>query len=103
RHLHHPSTSALFPYTTLFRSQAFLIDETFLVVPEQAIPPALIRASSTSFPAIEPSLRCLCARHNVSRRMLKSDSSNAPSVVPGQDRKSTRLNSSHRTISYAVF
>src|SRR5207248_8265626 len=28
---------------------------------------------------------------------------NAALVTPGQDRKSTRLNSSHRTISYAVF
>src|SRR5437867_9388768 len=75
-----PPRSTLFPYTTLFRSQAETGDyalffrkaaveitfeeKTYLVVPQAAIL-VLVRGK--------------------------------------QDRKSTRLNSSHRTISYAVF
>src|SRR5438132_7913639 len=74
-----PPRSTLFPYTTLFRS----------------------RPGSTN-PA-EPD-------ESGSRRSRRPDrpaggSSPAPRPLParGEDRKSTRLNSSHTVISYAVF
>src|SRR5581483_12424566 len=60
-----PPTSPLFPYTTLFRSQA-----------GPGLPPQLPIAPPAPAPA---------------------------PTAPAPDRKSTRLNSSHANISYAVF
>src|SRR5437762_6272272 len=68
-----PPTSTLFPYTTLFRSDYF--------------PPA------------DDSYRKRLAPKG--HRVLVHVSNFRPEVR--QDRKSTRLNSSHRCISYAVF
>src|SRR5207302_8499540 len=70
-----PPRSTLFPYTTLFRSLLCLF--------------AIFLAISTALSGQSPSTR-------------------QPSVaagwrVEGEDRKSTRLNSSHVKISYAVF
>src|SRR5437867_109740 len=47
----------------------------------------------------EPSLRA----HSNASGWIARASSSRPSTTRGPDRKSTRLNSSHRTISYAVF
>src|SRR5690349_24086912 len=69
-----PPRSTLFPYTTLFRS---------------------ISRSSGQLPR-RP--RGPCSAWNSSRRCLPSASTAAIT-----DRKSTRLNSSHVEISYAVF
>src|SRR5207248_7567239 len=91
-----PPTSTLFPYTTLFRSAPWEVLET----DKQAAIPQ---------PLPEPGPR---SRH----RWLSGSADDGidgqssaelrsiPTVLHGgQDRKSTRLNSSHRTISYAVF
>src|SRR5258705_6074238 len=86
-----PPRSTLFPYTTLFRS-----------------PPRLRRRRlRRSTPALPPRprplawLACLaCARGDAPRRMGTRIS---PPLVSDRDRKSTRLNSSHLGISYAVF
>src|SRR5699024_12600390 len=74
-----PPTSTLFPYTTLFRS-CFL--------------PPLPRCFDSWRPALPPSdlLPLPTATQTDSRPQSAS-----------QDRKSTRLNSSHVSISYAVF
>src|SRR5947208_11376518 len=69
-----PPRSTLFPYTTLFRSQAFLHQRS----PGPGCRPCAMSTLSVSF-----------------RRR------NATSCLT--DRKSTRLNSSHQIISYAVF
>src|SRR5256885_5301313 len=73
-----PPRSTLFPYTTLFRSD----------------PPA-------------PGGRGgLLSRRDVQPRRLLSDGAGQPAQLPALyagDRKSTRLNSSHLVISYAVF
>src|SRR5437763_9486833 len=69
-----PPRSTLFPYTTLFRSR---IEQEFG------------RAFFASMLAPETSIRRLA-------RLLDG-------ADRGPDRKSTRLNSSHRCISYAVF
>src|SRR5258708_10444296 len=82
-----PPRSTLFPYTTLFRSQASDTDA----------------ARQSSFDG---------SLHEVAREERKRDRhidlSNAAFVAGSNltislDRKSTRLNSSHQIISYAVF
>src|SRR2546427_6525399 len=61
-----PPRSTLFPYTTLFRSEAAGISKTDLL-------------------------------------LVQSKDNTRPPIVDSVDRKSTRLNSSHSQISYAVF
>src|SRR5437773_8381876 len=85
-----PPRSTLFPYTTLFRSRA-----------RGLAGPALPHDRGT--------------RREAGRDLQSGGSKLRPHVVDparadgrvhgarGQDRKSTRLNSSHITISYAVF
>src|SRR2546422_1839278 len=75
-----PPRSTLFPYTTLFRSrdqQGALRDRG----------PARV-GPARGRPLLQPREEGLLRRH---------------AVLPRQDRKSTRLNSSHGYISYAVF
>src|SRR2546427_6198751 len=82
-----PPRSTLFPYTTLFRS----------------------RARVTEQPPEAPHARVAVARQEHESRALAEQQAAAPAVegphaVPRErDRKSTRLNSSHSQISYAVF
>src|SRR5688572_31358939 len=68
-----PPRSTLFPYTTLFRS---VLKQASAALVQNSTPPVL------------PDTRCVGA---------------AQLPLRGQDRKSTRLNSSHSQISYAVF
>src|SRR5256885_9972601 len=72
-----PPRSTLFPYTTLFRSE-------------------------------QPAVRDRLLRHLARQCGRRAAQSNVPhagisSLRQGRDRKSTRLNSSHLVISYAVF
>src|SRR2546427_7873977 len=78
-----PPRSTLFPYTTLFRSLEYLVvvSDTFLVSL------CLFRAG------LEGSDLALAFFLNLMLAALGTD----------LDRKSTRLNSSHSQISYAVF
>src|SRR3989442_9711900 len=72
-----PPRSTLFPYTTLFRS-----DLIFVAVPSSGIQAAIAELS----------------------RQGVTPSAGVVSLTKGLvDRKSTRLNSSHVRISYAVF
>src|SRR3712207_6846507 len=73
-----PPRSTLIPYTTLFRSAS---------VPTASTMPVNIRFH----PSIRPDL-IDCDRHQLGHRQFEA-----------ADRKSTRLNSSHANISYAVF
>src|SRR5438034_3840040 len=87
-----PPISTLFPYTTLFRSR--LLASLFYLVREREIP--IIKNTKEFRPA--PRGNCF---------QVRSCSNNIESV-PAKfeqeiDRKSTRLNSSHTVISYAVF
>src|SRR3712207_9378833 len=78
-----PPRSTLFPYTTLFRSLRNSVPEE-----RQPTVDKLVGA----------------VRHAAqSRRRLMVDISPPDLSGPGLDRKSTRLNSSHANISYAVF
>src|SRR5205814_9855892 len=88
--IHHPSRSTLFPYTTLFRSLA--MGEAARLVTDVFEPEF-----------IDINFGCpvkKVVRRNGGSGCLK-DLSLVESVI--RDRKSTRLNSSHLGISYAVF
>src|SRR5256885_7985781 len=86
-----PPRSTLFPYTTLFRS---VQSESSHSAPYRGCcPPSWSEHSSERF-------RLLTIASEKLRRWLTSV---MPKVHPNRDRKSTRLNSSHLVISYAVF
>src|SRR5438067_10135890 len=82
-----PSTT-LFPYTTLFRSQR---EEREQLGRHEVVPPDLLAQRHVMWRLAE-----LPARSHRRRRT-------AGRATPQVDRKSTRLNSSHVSISYAVF
>src|SRR2546430_6769197 len=83
-----PPRSTLFPYTTLFRSP-----------PKEIQYPALLNFPSPShLSPSHPHPENRRVRHRLQRLGLW------PTRLPDTlDRKSTRLNSSHSQISYAVF
>src|SRR5690606_41471123 len=84
-----PPGSTLFPYTTLFRSIVVLLSRT-------SLPPNKKRLNLTQRPLYQSVSVCSWASFN-------SRDSDTSSATPIPDRKSTRLNSSHVKISYAVF
>src|SRR3712207_7125603 len=77
-----PPRSTLFPYTTLFRSQEAVV--IFEIAENRRIGPDILQVEQLA-PAVMPD-------HEIGLVSLLL-----------QDRKSTRLNSSHANISYAVF
>src|SRR2546430_8182101 len=77
-----PPRSTLFPYTTLFRSHQ-----------HNKIRGGVAKGECLSFKTAA----------NLSRKNLFRGSLNKVGGLPYGDRKSTRLNSSHSQISYAVF
>src|SRR5690349_23093104 len=81
-----PPRSTLFPYTTLFRSLVIVCLPT----------PASNRGSAAACASLRPSQRCRPCRLTSAQQLLGW-------IPPCEDRKSTRLNSSHVEISYAVF
>src|SRR5256885_10075439 len=87
-----PPRSTLFPYTTLFRSTGAvpLVDDQGAV--EEFAADAADEAFGDSVGARRPH-RCLDDADVVSEAVNTAS----------KDRKSTRLNSSHLVISYAVF
>src|SRR5690606_40286476 len=88
--IHRPPYSILFPYTTLFRSILGLFIRYFVVF-EQA--GKVVEVSFMEY------------QHGFPRDTAANKSlANAMNYIIGSlDRKSTRLNSSHVKISYAVF
>src|SRR2546430_10176224 len=89
-----PPRSTLFPYTTLFRSKVSVSEgsgQASARQPSQQANQAIGRESSGSLRARrlpgEPEAVVLLEHH----------------AFQARDRKSTRLNSSHSQISYAVF
>src|SRR3712207_7997112 len=85
-----PPRSTLFPYTTLFRSDVRPPDQ-----PEPAADPRDVRLGRRVERAgVDPVVR------DVQLCRIGVDH---PDHLVTRDRKSTRLNSSHANISYAVF
>src|SRR3712207_7050236 len=91
-----PPRSTLFPYTTLFRS---LLGVVVGAVLEAVLLPSVRRVVPAPAPAGDA--QCAGARPPAVARRLGA--ARAVGGVPVADRKSTRLNSSHANISYAVF
>src|SRR5256885_5198813 len=84
-----PPRSTLFPYTPLFRSSSAALRERFP-------PPA------GEIPARRRSGSALPDGLSLDPRLLEEQREDESRPATG-DRKSTRLNSSHLVISYAVF
>src|SRR5258708_27749002 len=84
-----PPRSTLFPYTTLFRSVLTRAAKVFRAALDVGI--KLLAGGEIALRG-EHRFRCF-------RRKLPADSF----MPTSRDRKSTRLNSSHQIISYAVF
>src|SRR2546430_13683561 len=87
-----PPRSTLFPYTTLFRSRQ-------RTDPDSRVPQDGVgrEPQVDELPGKEP------CDHRRSVEEHRGDADQQDLVVAAQDRKSTRLNSSHSQISYAVF
>src|SRR3712207_7351504 len=84
-----PPRSTLFPYTTLFRSDSAAI---------------LLAAEVTGAQTIHPGYGFLSENAGFAEDVARSGLTFiGPSPACIRDRKSTRLNSSHANISYAVF
>src|SRR5688500_19829889 len=94
-----PPTSTPCPYTTLFRSRADGRDVGGPVPP----PPA----GSRQLPDRAASHRPRPQARREGAPLRRAGGAHAPrergEAAPARDRKSTRLNSSHLVISYAVF
>src|SRR5256885_16223800 len=98
-----PPRSTLFPYTTLFRSHA--VRETpFIVVPGQDADKGLVEHLGLGH--VEGrAVRIVVEIDGNGRRLVDAENAAQPVRLGRlfhQDRKSTRLNSSHLVISYAV-
>src|SRR3712207_8640312 len=75
-----PPRSTLFPYTTLFRSEL----RAYPVLEDDTLgPPIVLHTFGADHRGIHRGIEGMC--------------------IDAEDRKSTRLNSSHANISYAVF
>src|SRR3712207_7511838 len=85
-----PPRSTLFPYTTLFRSSR----------PRERDDPAEARAAAKRF-AVRGARRSVETRRGLRGGAEEQRRDGRPGRR--RDRKSTRLNSSHANISYAVF
>src|SRR2546422_4379875 len=88
-----PPRSTLFPYTTLFRSEN--LAEHDMRLSEM---PTIIQFNKRDLPEVA-AVEDLNASLNRFNDALRSSTA----ATSGRDRKSTRLNSSHGYISYAVF
>src|SRR3712207_7822233 len=88
-----PPRSTLFPYTTLFRSALFRNVQS------------LIQRALALLPEIPPEVRTavLSTTDPIQLAYFLGSLLNLGVEQEQQDRKSTRLNSSHANISYAVF
>src|SRR5688572_31964748 len=88
-----PPRSTLFPYTTLFRSDS---PRGLAFGPEGAL--YVAEAGRGAEAVQDPSQDPACFPHALGATVCYG-----PTGAVSRDRKSTRLNSSHSQISYAVF
>src|SRR5262245_65227683 len=95
-----PLASTLFPYTTLFRSWGFPMGKhrTIKDSPSSSDEAAVLPTPASEPDAVVTPKMALAGVDPSKVEMPKTDTVNA-----SRDRKSTRLNSSHLGISYAVF
>src|SRR5687768_17817515 len=93
-----PPGATLFPYTTLFRSEGPDESQTAVLGAGAVAPWPAVRGRRHSLVAVRPGGRPGTGAGGRGDRAVR------PAELPVRpDRKSTRLNSSHGYISYAVF
>src|SRR3712207_6896849 len=85
-----PPRSTLFPYTTLFRSDAEQVVDALVRYSRYPVPHALLVDVADTM-------------DRFGRLTLQNNPVHGLVLTTSEDRKSTRLNSSHANISYAVF
>src|SRR2546422_1512890 len=97
-----PPRSTLFPYTTLFRSQVYFGRD---VVPASASPAERreSRRQQRNYSYNVEQALISVGSGGMLGKGWRQGTQNALGYLPRADRKSTRLNSSHGYISYAVF
>src|SRR3712207_8813949 len=97
-----PPRSTLFPYTTLFRSVCgapnHKLGDKVVVAKIGAVLPGDFKIKKSEIRKVE-SYGMLCSEVELGI----GTSADGIIILPEEDRKSTRLNSSHANISYAVF
>src|SRR3712207_7484865 len=94
-----PPRSTLFPYTTLFRSLPAIVDEARAMADFVVFDTAPIGEVSDALQAVGQADDVVLVA-----RVGHTDRANFEQARDFlEDRKSTRLNSSHANISYAVF
>src|SRR3989454_12533921 len=98
-----PPRSTLFPYTTLFRSKPEQ-REMLQMIYDEATRIGRITSNLLAFARAGGSPRTLVDLNDIVRRTfaLRSYHLSTLNIAVTLDRKSTRLNSSHLVISYAV-
>src|SRR5207253_8795789 len=99
---HSAPPSTLFPYTTLFRSLVRRLHAAERVARVGRIRDQAAAAQHVARAAHEPQLRVGGMDGKELRHQVRRNASISRATASG-DRKSTRLNSSHVAISYAVF
>src|SRR3712207_7178273 len=97
-----PPRSTLFPYTTLFRSQGTRFRSDLAKVLHPVAGRSLLGWGLEALRPLKLDPVVVVVGHQADSVAQEAESSGLPGVVT-VDRKSTRLNSSHANISYAVF
>src|SRR2546429_3642340 len=90
-----PPRSTLFPYTTLFRSPSNILTGSLLV--------NFVDENRNGLSFLDPVETTVDRRQNLYFTSVKDQIYFHNGALTEVDRKSTRLNSSHGYISYAVF
>src|SRR3712207_7843686 len=98
-----PPRSTLFPYTTLFRSRVRGVHDAEGPPAQRARQAQLLPAHGRAGPGRAVELGQVEVAPGAQRRAQVTGVARIAARVRLADRKSTRLNSSHANISYAVF
>src|SRR5690349_23481377 len=97
-----PPRSTLFPYTTLFRSQTLLVHYQQKQKDAESEAAAIVTGAKADAERMAQEAEQKMNEFVV-RRTKMAEAKIAQAEAQALDRKSTRLNSSHVEISYAVF
>src|SRR5690606_41757845 len=98
-----PPCATLLPYTTLFRSPKRTAEPARRANQRRCETPSQRGGSSHRPRSTIPREEARGVRARSARRRAAGQLNDLLGMVQGRDRKSTRLNSSHVKISYAVF